>query len=158
MGKKGEAMRAAKRAAKIYTFTQDELDAHDALVIHTRKERIKADMQQTADRMNAELNEAVRKEWEEREQLFSDKGLNNNLVEIIALLIAISARTLVEDFKWEPLPVDGNYRKSRKLAKFCEAVALRVMNICGDDKVDIRQYNDETYELYGVRFMAEEAD
>jgi len=158
MGKNGALMRANKQQNTVYTFTREQLAAHDAMVIKERKKQIVSDMLNKADEINQELSDSIHKEWESREKLFSDKGLDANLVQVIALLVGISARTLVEDFGWEPLPKDGNYRKSRKLARFCQAIADRVANICDDENTDIRTYNAETYDLYGVKFEVEEAE
>jgi len=155
---KGSQMREQKKQSVTYTFTQEQLAQRDKAVIQEYKDRIMADMHRQADEINAEVQENIKQEWAAREKLFSSRGFDDNLVEIIALLISISARTLVEDFKWEALPKDGNYRRSRKLYRFCEAVAKRIMDICADENNDIRSYNDETYELYGVRFTAVEVE
>ena len=162
MGKKGAALRAERAAAARYTFTGAELEARDQRLLERCREKIFKDCQEELDKRAAEIEKQhfeeieryVAQQWKEREAIFQDDG--QRLSEILRLLLACSSRVLIEKFHWKPIPQDGNYDKRNRTYQFAKYLAEEVNDICTDEKKDIRQYCDETYELYGVKYLFEE--
>ena len=160
MGKKGAAMRAAKMQNTTYTFTAAQLEEHDKMILREFRQRVVDDVQKQADEIFAEREKAAMQaavaEWEKREKAFSENHPNDNAVSCVSLLMATTARVLVERFGWKPIPKDGNYDRRNRLVQFCEAVTDEVYKITDPDNADILGYCDETYDLYGVRFNTTE--
>lgn len=156
MGKKGAAMRAAKMQNTTYTFTAAQLEEHDKMILREFRQRVVDDVQKQTDEIFAEREKAAMQaaveEWEKREKAFSENHPNDNAVSCVSLLMATTARVLVERFGWKPIPKDGNYDRRNRLVQFCEAVTDEVYKITDPDNADILKYCDETYDLYGVRF------
>lgn len=156
MGKKGAAMRAAKMQNTTYSFTAAQLEEHDKMILREFRQRVVDDVSKQADEIFAEREKAAMQaaveEWEKREKAFSENHPNDNAVSCVSLLMATTARVLVERFGWKPIPKDGNYDRRNRLVQFCEAVTDEVCKITDPDNVDILKYCDETYDLYGVRF------
>ena len=156
MGKKGAAMRAAKMQNTTYTFTAAQLEEHDKMILREFRQRVVDDVSKQADEIFAEREKAAMQaaveEWEKREKAFSENHPNDNAVSCVSLLMATTARVLVERFGWKPIPKDGNYDRRNRLVQFCEAVTDEVYKITDPDNADILKYCDETYDLYGVRF------
>lgn len=156
MGKKGAAMRAAKMQNTTYSFTAAQLEEHDKMILREFRQRVVDDVSKQADEIFAEREKAAMQaaveEWEKREKAFSENHPNDNAVSCVSLLMATTARVLVERFGWKPIPKDGNYDRRNRLVQFCEAVTDEVYKITDPDNADILKYCDETYDLYGVRF------
>ena len=156
MGKKGAAMRAAKMQNTTYSFTAAQLEEHDKMILREFRQRVVDDVSKQADEIFAEREKAAMQaaveEWEKREKAFSENHPNDNAVSCVSLLMATTARVLVERFGWKPIPKDGNYDRRSRLVQFCEAVTDEVYKITDPDNADILKYCDETYDLYGVRF------
>lgn len=156
MGKKGAAMRAAKMQNTTYSFTAAQLEEHDKMILREFRQRVVDDVSKQADEIFAEREKAAMQaaveEWEKREKAFSENHPNDNAVSCVSLLMATTARVLVERFGWKPIPKDGNYDRRNRLVQFCEAVTDEVCKITDPENADILRYCDETYDLYGVRF------
>lgn len=158
MGKKGAALRAERAATARYSFTGAELEAHDQRLLERYREKIMADCRIKLEEQFAlrekEIDEYIANEWKKREAIFNDNG--EKLSEMLRLLLATSSRVLIEKFHWKPIPEDGNYDGRNQTYRFAKYLAEEVNAICTDEKKDIRQYCDETYEKYGVKFLFEE--
>ena len=160
MGKKGAAMRAAKMQNTTYSFTAAQLEEHDKMILREFRQRVVDDVQKQTDEIFAEREkaaiQAAVEEWEKREKAFSEHHPTDNAVSCVSLLMATTARVLVERFGWKPIPKDGNYDRRNRLVQFCEAVTDEVYKITDPENADILGYCDETYDLYGVRFNTTE--
>lgn len=160
MGKKGEALRAAKAQAACYHFTAAQLDEHDRQVRAAYKAKIVAEAQAEFDRRakdyEAKTREWVEKEWHEREELFGGSH-RDNMFTILSLLLACSSRVLIERFRWKPVPQNGGDRRYRTV-RFAQALIDEINGIASDERKDIRKYIEDTYDLYGIRYTQEEED
>ncbi len=158
MGKKGAALREKKSNNAVYTFTGAQLQEHDRVVIETFRERVKSEchrkVQEDIEEQKKVVDQYIQDEWAKREELFRDEG--KVMTELLSLLLCVSSRVLIEKFHWKPIPVDGYYDKRNKTVRFADLVVQEINGICEDDHKDIRRYCEETYELYGVKFAAEE--
>ena len=158
MGKKGAALRAERAAAARYAFTGAELEARDKMLLDRYRNQIMEEctrkLEEQFERNVREVDEHIAEEWKKREAMFSDKG--ERLNEILRLLLACSSRVLIEKFRWRPIPEDGNYDKRNRTYQFAKYLAAEVNDICTDEAKDIRQYCEETYEKYGVKYLFEE--
>ena len=161
MGKKGDILRAQRAATARYSFTGAELEARDRMIIDRFRKDVMEKCQAELDRQVKEIESKhfdemeafVREEWKKREAIFNDDG--ERLSEILRLLLATSSRVLIERFGWKPIPMDGNYDGRNRTHQFAKYLAEEVNAIACDETKDIRRYCDETYELYGVRYLFE---
>lgn len=158
MGKKGDALRAERAANARYTFTGAELEARDRMLIDRYRNQIMEDctrkLEAQFEQNVKEVDEHIAEEWKKREAMFQDNG--EKLSEVLRLLLATSSRILIERFGWKPIPKDGNYDGRNRTHRFAKCLAEEINMITGDETKDIRQYCDETYEKYGVKFLFEE--
>lgn len=164
MGKMGDALRAAKKQSTVYTFTKEQLEAHDALVLAEREnvlrarleERMKAEYaekQKELEEKIKECNAQIQREWDEREKLFHTGDLEDTFFNTLQYLIAVPCRVLIEKFGWQP-PKTTDRRS--KINRLCDYVIDEINAIVQDEMKDIRSYCDETFRLYGVKFEREE--
>lgn len=152
MGKKGEALRAAKLKNTVYTFTREQLEERDRAVEAAYKERyedrLRAMFKAEQERIDAE----IAAEWKRREEIFGDRGGNDSVYNLMALTIAVPIEVLIDEFGWRPLPPEGHkVHPSSRLARFvirCEEI---LNEIAEDEKKDIRTYCDEVWKRTGVR-------
>lgn len=147
MGKSGDALRAAKKQKVIYTFTAEQLAQHDRLMLKTHMDNMRA-------KIRPEVEEAVAAEWDLRTREFTSGSMQDNFMAVLQYLISASSRVLIEKFHWKPLT--GEYDRRNKTMRFAEELVKEIDRVCGDDGIDVRQYSEETYKLYGVRYMVEE--
>ena len=152
MGKKGAAMRAAKQDHTVYTFTKEQLAAHDKFVIDQRIEKIKQKLEEEKEQKNTEIQDMLEREWKRREELckFDNGGFND----LLSLMLCIPARVLIEKFHWKPIPTDAPTNKKLQIVRFADAVAEEINAIQSDELKDLRRYSEETYEKYGVKFVS----
>ena len=140
MGRKGDALRAAKKQQATYTFTAAQLAEHDRYVsdfaVQHRKE---------------EINENVRKEWQRRADEFATPDLNENFMNAVAYMFAIPCRVLIEQFGWKPVRY-ANCPQTRT-EKLAIAMIEELNNISSNTKQDIRTYARETFDKYGLKFV-----
>ena len=163
MGKKGEALRAAKRQQTMYHFTREQLAAHDQFVREEFRERCMKDVEEKVwqkmepifDEKKKELEKAILDDWDERKRLFASEVPENNFLEFICCMMSVSIRVLIEKFHWKPVPKDGFYDRRLAIVRFSDYVKTEIDMISADEMQDIRKYNEETFKLYGVKFAAE---
>ena len=156
MGKKGDLLRQQKRDTRTYTFTAAQLSEHDQMIIREKRDVLKRDlveeMQQKYAEKQKEIDEHITEEWRKRAEQFQSGNRNDDFLEYLSCLLSVSARVLVEKFRWKPIPKDGIYDRRNHLMRFSDYVIDEISKISEDDALDIRKYNDETYDLYGVKF------
>ena len=145
MGKSGDLLRQQRRRQATYTFTGEQLDAHDRIVAR-----------EAFRRREAAMLEKVQAEWDERDRRFKDGGFDETVMSIIDLALAVSLRVLVRDFRW---PVsrsggDGRYRLNR----FAVSVVEEFNSISRDTLTDIRQYASEVFGQCHIEFSSEAGD
>jgi len=162
MGKKGDLLRIQKKQRATYTFTGEQLDAHDQMVLKAGADKIKRDLMEKMEREYAEKEAHIKKviedEWKSREELFKGEDMADNFFLILSLLLATSCRVLIEKFHWKPIPQDGKYDRRNRTMRFSDCLIDEINSIVEDEMKDIRTYCDEVYEKYGVRFIRQEAD
>lgn len=144
MGKKGELLRMQKKQSVSYTFTAEQLEAHDAAVRKMALERRKQ-----------EMDEYLEKEFTERNRILAGTA-EDVTVELFSLLISVPCRVLVERFGWPAIWKHSTGRN--RLSRFASAVQEEVEKIINDERMDIRKYAEEAYEVTGVKFQADEQE
>ena len=152
MGKKGEALRAAKLQNTRYTFTREQLEERDRTVEKAYKERyedrLRAMFKAEQERVDAE----IAAEWKRREEIFGDRGGNDSIFNLMALTIAVPIEVLIDEFDWRPLPPEEHKVHPRsRLARFvirCEEI---LNAIAEDETKDIRTYCEEVWQKTGAR-------
>lgn len=140
MGKNGAALRAAKMQNTTYTFTREQLLAHDRQI----REKFAEEYKQRAD-------EYLNEEWERRRQTFATGVSDDDFQTLLSYMLAVPVKVLVEQFGWKPCPKDRNPGRNR-LARFGDAVIAEIEGICGDDTKDITDYCQKVYDEYGIKF------
>lgn len=162
MGKKGEMLRLQKKQRATYTFTGEQLEAHDQAIVAARADKIKRDLVEQMEKEYAAREEHVKKvieeEWKSREELFRGEDMADNFFLILSLLLATSCRVLIEKFHWKPIPKDGKYDRRNRTMRFSDYLIDEINSIVEDETKDIRRYCDEVYEEYGVKFIQQEVD
>ena len=127
----------------VYQYTQEQIEAIKRDAVLEKKEELKAQIAK-------ELDERIRKEWEEREAALAGETDEERMLKVLALLMAVPVKVLCEKFHWKPV-VDENDKRSR-LLQFSVAVVDEVNRICADTNADIRAVGDMVYEKYGVKY------
>lgn len=162
MGKKGQLLREQKKKTVTYTFTAEQLQEHDKLVIKEHEAHLISKVQPNVEAVWAEREKEVKKiiqdEWADRAREFQQNGQGENFLNLLQYLLAVPARVLIESFHWKPIPKDGKYDRRNRTMRFADLVAEEIGKISADEMMDVRRYSAETYELYGVRFDAAEVD
>lgn len=152
MGKKGDALRAAKMRNTVYTFTREQLEAHDKAVKEAYKDVCMEKVNKYLAEEKQAINAEIEKEWRKREEDFGGPDSQDRFLNTLSYMLSVCSQILVRDFKWTPLPKDHKPHPKMKLVRFGNAVAQEVDKICDDDKIDIRNYCDQVYETCGVKF------
>ncbi len=145
MGKKGDALRAAKAQRATYTFTAAQLEAHDKEVRMRTLERKK-------DELEAYAREVLDRDFEERQKLLTGDATDVTL-NVFSMLISISCKVLVEHFGWKPIWKHSTSRN--RLSRFVLAVQQETEALLNDELLDIRKYAREAYDVTGVMFEAD---
>ena len=140
MGKKGDALRAAKAQRATYTFTAAQLEAHDKEVRMRTLERKK-------DELKAYAREVLDRDFEERTKLLTGDATDVTL-NVFSMLISISCKVLVEHFGWKPIWRHSTSRN--RLSRFVLAVQQETEALLNDELLDIRKYAKEAYDITGV--------
>lgn len=70
------------------------------------------------------------------------------------MLLSLSSRVLIEKFHWKPIPEDGIFDGRNKTAQFAKYMSEELNEITEDENADIRRYCEETYEKYGIKYVA----
>lgn len=152
MGKKGEALRAAKLANTRYTFTREQLEERDRAVEKAYRERyeerLRAAFKAEKERCDAE----IAAEWKRREEIFGNRGGNDSVYNLMALTIAVPIEVLISEFSWKPLPQEGHKVHPRsRLARFVVRCEEILNEIAEDENKDIRAYCEDVWQRTGVR-------
>lgn len=160
MGKKGDLLRAQKMQRSMYTFTREQLEEHDRIVVEHAKDKIKRDLMakmeiEYAER-EAHVKKVIEEEWKSREELFKGEDMADNFFLILSLLLATSCRVLIEKFHWKPIPKDGKYDRRNYTMRYGDYLIDEINGIIEDETKDIRTYCDEVYDLYGVKFVQQD--
>lgn len=148
MGKNGALLRQQKAQRATYTFTAAQLEEHD------RQVRL-----MTIDRKREELkayaHDVLQKDFAERQAMLQGPP-EDVTVNVFSLLISVSCRVLVEEFHWTPIWKHSTNRN--RLHRFACAVRDEIERIVNDERVDIRSYAEEVYDITGVKFEATEEE
>ena len=148
MGKKGDALRAAKAQRATYTFTAAQLEAHDKEVRMRTLERKK-------DELRTYAREVLDKDFEERQKLLTGDATDVT-INVFSMLISISCKVLVEHFGWKPIWKHSTSRN--RLSRFVLAVQQETEALLNDELLDIRSYAKQAYDVTGVMFEAGEEE
>lgn len=148
MGKKGEALRAAKAQTYI-TMTKEQMQAHDRELLARYRETVGRELERRARELDDQMQDHVREEWRIREELFGGTH-RDNLMTILQILLAVPTRILIEHFGWPSL--DRGYNAHYRTARFADLLVDEINAITSDEMKDIRTYCDEVYDLYGIRY------
>lgn len=142
MGKKGDALRAAKAARVTRTFTEEQLRARDQQIIKDYMERHELLLQKERDDKERERIEHF---TEHATELWQDNALT-----LISYFYAMACRVLVEEFGW---PVPHSNRQNLRLIRYGEALANEIERVTHTEKKALKDYAEETKELYGIEFI-----
>lgn len=153
MGKKGDALRAAKAESAKYTFTAKQLEDHDRTVRKLYGEKMRSEWEKKIAEELEKAMETVEEDFKEREKMLTGNAEDVTL-NVFSMLISISCKVLVRDFGWPPIYKHSTGRQ--RLARFITAVQQEVETILNREDVDIRRYAEEAYELTGVKLEAED--
>ena len=99
----------------------------------------------------------VREEWERREEMLSGKDDGEIVQNVLCLLLAIPVKVLCEKFGWKPYPLNKEENKNSRILKFSREVIKETNDIFADENADIRNYVEEVYQKYGVKYHMEDA-
>lgn len=142
MGKKGDALRAAKAARVTRTFTEEQLRAHDQQIINDYKERYDLLLKKELDEQERKREEYF---FEHATELWQDSALT-----LISYFYAMACRILVEEFGW---PVPHSNRQNLRLIRYGEALANEIERVTHTEKKALKDYAEETKRLYGIEFI-----
>ena len=164
MGKKGKALREAKLRNTAYTFTREQLEAHDRQIRLECVEMCKLAAEEKANKAialaaeeleerNQQFMKNLEAEWDERSERFCSADTGANLVEFTRLAVMIPARVLVERFGWKPVPPGKEQGDMRyKMARLHDYIAAELNDIVSDELKDIRKYAEEAEAITGITF------
>ena len=148
MGKNGALLRQQKAQRVTYTFTKEQLEAHDRQVA-----------MEAINRKKDELKDYARgildKDFAERQKLLEGSATDVTF-NVFSMLISISCVVLVRQFGWKP--VWKHSTKRSKLIRFVMAVQQETERLVNDELLDIRKYAAEAWDITGVRFEPGEED
>ena len=129
----------------------------------TRAERRRSARQQEAAEVRYQLTakeirvmQEVKEEWKRREEMLSGED-DEVVLNVLSLLLAIPVKVLCEKFKWKPYPLNEEENKNSRILKFSQAVIKETNDIFADENADIRNYVEEVYQKYGIKYHMEDA-
>ena len=152
MGKNGAAMRAAKKAETKFLITREWLENHDKEVRKQYRDIIYAEAQKWLDKEKDRVNAQIEEEWKQREKDFGGVDSHDRFMFTLGYMLSVTCKVLIRDFGWTPLPKERVVTKNYKIYRLCEAIAEEVADICESEDADIREYCEEVYRDYGVKF------
>lgn len=144
---RAERRRAARQqeAAEVrYQLTAKEIREIEKRAVKDKKEQIRD-----------EIMKEVNKEWKRREELLSGEESDVTL-NVLSLLLAIPVKVLCETFGWKSYPLNKEENKNSRILKFSRAVIKETNDIFADENADIRNYVDEVYQKYGIKYRMED--
>ena len=145
---RAERRRAARQqeAAEVrYQLTAKEIREIEKRAVESKKEQIRDKIMQE-----------VKEEWKRREEMLSGED-DEALLNVLSLLLAIPVKVLCEKFKWKPYPLNKEENKNSRILKFSREVIKETNDIFADENADIRNYVEEVYQKYGVKYHMEDA-
>ncbi len=145
---RAERRRAARQqeAAEVrYQLTAKEIREIEKRAVESKKEQIRDKIMQE-----------VKEEWKRREEMLSGED-DEVLLNVLSLLLAIPVKVLCEKFKWKPYPLNEEENKNSRILKFSREVIKETNDIFADENVDIRNYVEEVYQKYGIKYRMEDA-
>lgn len=145
---RAERRRAARQqeAAEVrYQLTAKEIREIEKRAVKSKKEQIRDKIMQE-----------VKEEWKRREEMFSGED-NKVVLNVLSLLLAIPVKVLCEKFGWKPYPLNKEENKNSRILKFSREVIKETNDIFADENVDIRNYVEEVYQKYGIKYRMEDA-
>lgn len=145
---RAEKRRAARQQEKDkvrYQLTAEEIRQIEKKAVESKKEQIRDKIMQE-----------VKEEWKRREEMFSGED-DEVVLNVLSLLLAIPVKVLCEKFKWKPYPLNEEENKNSRILKFSREVIKETNDIFADENADIRNYVEEVYQKYGVKYHMEDA-
>lgn len=145
---RAERRRAARQqeAAEVrYQLTAKEIREIEKRAVESKKEQIRDKIMQE-----------VKEEWKRREEMLSGED-DEVLLNVLSLLLAVPVKVLCEKFKWKPYPLNKEENKNSRILKFSREVIKETNDIFADENADIRNYVEEVYQKYGVKYHMEDA-
>lgn len=143
-----ERRRAARQQEKEkvrYQLTAEEIRQIEKKAVESKKEQIRDKIMQE-----------VKEEWKRREEMFSGED-DEVVLNVLSLLLAIPVKVLCETFGWKPYPLNKEENKNSRILKFSREVIKETNDIFADENADIRNYVEEVYQKYGVKYHMEDA-
>lgn len=129
-----------------YQLTAKELKEIEKRAVQNKKEQIR-------DEIMKEVNE----EWKRREEMLSGED-SEVTMNVLSLLLAIPVKVLCETFGWKPYPLNKEENKNSRILKFSREVIKETNNIFADENADIRNYVEEVYQKYGIKYRMEDEE
>lgn len=145
---RAERRRAARQqeAAEVrYQLTAKEIREIEKRAVESKKEQIRDKIMQE-----------VKEEWKRREEMFSGED-DKVVLNVLSLLLAIPVKVLCETFGWKPYPLNKEENKNSRILKFSREVIKETNDIFADENADIRNYVEEVYQKYGIKYRMEDA-
>ncbi len=145
---RAERRRAARQqeAAEVrYQLTAKEIREIEKRAVESKKEQIRDKIMQE-----------VKEEWKRREEMLSGED-DEVLLNVLSLLLAIPVKVLCEKFKWKPYPLNKEENNNSRILKFSREVIKETNDIFADENADIRNYVEEVYQKYGIKYHMEDA-
>ena len=145
---KAEKRRAARQQEKDkvrYQLTAEEIRQIEKKAVESKKEQIRDKIMQE-----------VKEEWKRRGEMLSGED-DEVVLNVLSLLLAIPVKVLCEKFKWKPYPLNKEENKNSRILKFSQAVIKETNDIFADENADIRNYVEEVYQKYGIKYHMEDA-
>lgn len=145
---RAERRRSARQqeAAEVrYQLTAKEIREIEKRAVESKKEQIRDKIMQE-----------VKEEWKRREEMLSGED-DEVVLNVLGLLLAIPVKVLCEKFKWKPYPLNEEENKNSRILKFSQAVIKETNDIFADENADIRNYVEEVYQKYGIKYHMEDA-
>ena len=140
---RAEKRRAARQQEKDkvrYQLTAEEIRQIEKKAVESKKEQIR---------------DSIMKEV--REEMLSGKDDVEIVQNVLCLLLAVPVKVLCEKFKWKPYPLNKEENKNSRILKFSREVIKETNDIFADENADIRNYVEEVYQKYGVKYHMEDA-
>lgn len=144
---RAERRRSARQqeAAEVrYQLTAKEIREIEKRAVESKKEQIRDKIMQE-----------VKEEWKRREEMLSGED-DEVVLNVLSLLLAIPVKVLCEKFKWKPYPLNEEENKNSRILKFSQAIIKETNDIFGDENADIRNYVEEVYQKYGIKYRMED--
>lgn len=158
MGKKGDALRAAKAQVKVL-YSHEQIEAIKEKAAREAVERAK-------DRLIKEAWEFLDNEFEERMSILKGDTTEDTTLQLLTLLMAVPVTVLCRPkrdrngketgFGWAGLT--GYQDDRKKIARFVDLLEDEINYLFMDETADVRNYAKACYENYGIMFKRGDTD